>query len=301
MHIPFYPALMEFGSPLPTLTLAHSPETLAASVPALPGTLVQLELLRKPQSIDLDAVTQLVRSDLGLCLQVLRASRWETGGDELWRISDCVVNLGPRVLEVATPLQRDETRKHSYKEAEAFWSHARLVASISEAVATYCSELGVNPEQAYTAGLLHNLRELPEILRPVAEDACHCESEGWIHSCHLPSFVEEVVNSVHAVREPVEMSPLVRVVSFACKWVELGLPWPECGVAGRSRFALPRTQIESLIADYFSTVSGSRAQQLISLLSDVTLDNLAEESPAHVIRNKRRSVVRMERRRIAGD
>ena len=192
----------------------------ADEIPALAGTLAQLELLLKAPIVDLEVAARLVRSDLGLSIQALRQAWIQSKGSEQpWRISDCVVVLGLRLLDVARPLHCGVKHKFAYSEAEAFWKYASLVATVSEQTATYFDELGVDPEQAYLAGLMHNFNRLPDVL----------EAVGFLESgeslrlvdCSLPSFVNDVVESTAGDRLPIEMNPLSRVVSFSKRWIDL--------------------------------------------------------------------------------
>lgn len=251
--------------------------TSAEQIPAFAGTLVQLELLLDCRPIDLDAVTRLVRSDLGLAVQALRATRLETlQSDDLWRTSDCVAHLGARLLEVVTPLTWEENSKHAYAEAQAFWKHARLVAIVAETTAEYFHYLGVNPEQAYLAGLMHNLSRLPQALNFADQSG----SSAWTSDLNLPSFLNEVIETVHQDLAPNAMSELSRVAAFAHQWVELCLPWSETYMATRKRFTLPLLQAAALISQFFPEAKIDPYVPLIETLKTAMLDDLEEERPA---------------------
>lgn len=255
----------------------------AQDVPALAETLVQLELLLRAQSVDLDAVTDLVRSDLGLSMQALRQTRLESvGGDSLWRISDCVVDLGPELLDRVRPLCYWTDCKQAYAEAEAFWKHSRLVATVAEQTAKYFPELGADPEQAYLCGLMHNLERLPDVLELACGpslDGTVCNIKDWVQECNLPYFVYQVIESAHGERNPGEMSSLSRVVAFARRWIEICLPWSETCMARRSRFKQPVLQAVNLIHAFFPNTDADPLIPFMDVLKGATLGLLAEQRP----------------------
>lgn len=258
------------------------PRTSADEIPALAGTLVQLELLMKAETVDLEAITSLICSDVGLTIQVLRHSRLEMVGCEApWRISDCVIHLGPKLLDLARPLcSWAEYRDHSYAEAEAFWMHAKLVATVAERTATHFHELNVNPEQAYISGLMHNLECLPRILGLVglqSFDRDVCNLRECVMEWNLPTFIMDVLETIHGDPDPSRISALARTVSFARCWIDLCLPWAETCLARKTRFELPVHKVVSLIYRYFPDTEVDPLAPFIELLKDATLNELEEE------------------------
>lgn len=132
-------------------------------VPALPETLLQMELRLHEFSIDLRELSQLILSDLGATLQVLRLVARECGPDgRPARIEDCISHLGPdtclRVAGRKTVLS--EARHRGVIEV---WAHAREVAQYCRKIVV-AAESSMRPEEAYLAGLMHSLGVLPEIL-----------------------------------------------------------------------------------------------------------------------------------------
>lgn len=255
----------------------------AQDIPALAETLAQLELLLRAETVDLDAVTDLVRSDLGLSMQALRRTRLEcVGGESLWRISDCVIDLGPGLLDRVRPLCYWPDCKQAYAEAKAFWTHSRLVATVAEQTAKYFPELGVDPEQAYLCGLMHNLERLPDVLElacgPTA-DGTVCTSQEWTSECNLPYFVYEAIESAREEHDPAAMNPLARVVTFARRWIALCLPWPETCMARRSFFKQPVLQIVSLIYAFFPSTEADPLIPFMDVLKECTLGMLVGQRP----------------------
>jgi hypothetical protein len=273
MTFPIYAISPLLGSQTSSTSLWDDPNALA--IPALAGTLVELELLLKRQPIDLESVTSLIRSDLGLTVQVLRTSRFETDSDELWRISDCVIHLGQRLLELTPPLCWAKECRHAYAEAEAFWMHAKLVATVAQTTATCLYELDVNPEQAFLSGLMHNIERLPQVLKFTGFECEPCGIQDWVLDCNLPSFVNAIVETAHGDRNPSAMSDLSRVVSFSRQWIDLCLPWSETCMARKKRFKLPVLQAANLFSMFFPDADLSVS--FIETLRDSTMNCLDDE------------------------
>jgi hypothetical protein len=130
-------------------------------VPILLETRLRLDLLLGRPTIDVSTITETILSDLGATLQVFRATTWDRApsqGTE-FRVEDCVVHLGRkslcRNLRMTLPHNRGN-------EAKRLWQQARLAAEISSLLAARRDD--VRAEDAYLAGLLHEIGCLPAIL-----------------------------------------------------------------------------------------------------------------------------------------
>ena len=133
-------------------------------VPALPETLLQMELRLHEFSIDLHELSQLVLSDLGATLQIMRLAARECGAADArpGRIEDCISHLGPDVcLRVAG--RRTVLSEARHRGVIEVWAHAREVAQLCRKIAG-ATDGWIHPEEAYLAGLTHSLGVLPEIL-----------------------------------------------------------------------------------------------------------------------------------------
>jgi hypothetical protein len=153
----FPPSQFDYSDDLPAL-------------PVLPETLLLLELEAQERLIDLRRVTELVLSDLGATLQVLRLEGREHACVEFRpsRIEDCIVDLGLDVCLLA--FSAHTVRRHAGQEAIAeTWAHAREIAVYSQQVAGESQD--VDPGEAYLTGLLHAIGLLPAVL-------------GWAASKH---------------------------------------------------------------------------------------------------------------------
>jgi hypothetical protein len=133
-------------------------------VPVLSETLVSMELTIRQRSVDLAQVSQLVLSDLGATIQILRLAGREcaTGGGCLERVEDCISGLGlNECLEAMAKCPI--TRSARFASVYSAWDRARGIAVISRSVAETLA-LNVASEDAYLVGLAHGIGTLPEIL-----------------------------------------------------------------------------------------------------------------------------------------
>ena len=140
-------ALVAFADPLP-------------NVPAMVGTKLQLELLLQESLVDLSAVSEVILSDAGATLQVLRLIGEEYPEEEgrPTRIEDCIVSLNSeRWYEAicASSIPQES-------EVLIEWQHCRRVAQCAKELAQ-CVE-GFSPEEAYVVGLLYELGKFPHLL-----------------------------------------------------------------------------------------------------------------------------------------
>jgi hypothetical protein len=133
-------------------------------VPSLPETLLQMELKLYDFSVDLQEVSQLVLSDLGATLQILRLASREYGVSEgrPVRIEDCISGLGLEAcLEAAG--QRTILSDDRHRSMFEFWAHANDIAQAARTIAL-ASASAVHPEEARLVGLCHALGTIPIVL-----------------------------------------------------------------------------------------------------------------------------------------
>jgi HD-like signal output (HDOD) protein/signal transduction histidine kinase len=127
-------------------------------------------LLRLMQMADDDAVTMaqlavVVEQDPGLCVRIITAANSPglRRGTELRSIADCLTSLGTRLIRsIATCLslqsmfdRRNETIR---SDLTPFWRHSLSVAEAARDLGAALSY--PHPEEAYFAGLLHDVGEL---------------------------------------------------------------------------------------------------------------------------------------------
>jgi hypothetical protein len=132
-------------------------------VPVFPETLLLLELEAQEPCADLRRLSQVVLSDLGATLQILRLAGREYGNteDRPNRIEDCISDLGlrPCLNAVATQITARSDRRSEIAE---IWKHSGEIAHHSRIIAEDIPE--VNPEDAFLVGLLHAIGLLPALL-----------------------------------------------------------------------------------------------------------------------------------------
>jgi hypothetical protein len=133
-------------------------------VPVMPETLLLMELMVRERTVDLGELSQLVLSDLGAAIQIMRLAGSEESLAEahLARIEDCISGLG---LEACLDAVSKQTLKRSARHPgmNAMWTHAREIAEICRTLAEE-SPLSANPEDAYLVGLFHAIGSLPVVL-----------------------------------------------------------------------------------------------------------------------------------------
>jgi hypothetical protein len=154
-----------------------------------------MELVIRQRSVDLAQVSQLILSDLGATLQVLRKAGRENalGDGQTRRIEDCVAVLGLEgCLEALAmcPIARGP----SFTSVYSAWNRARETAFITKFVAEKLA-LDVAAEDAYLVGLAHDIGDLPQVLEwgwmvQVSDDrdlAGLRIAEAW----HLPQCIAQ--------------------------------------------------------------------------------------------------------------
>jgi HD-like signal output (HDOD) protein len=132
-------------------------------VPALPETLLLMDLKMHESCVDLRELSQLVLNDLGATLQILRLAGLEYGGaeDRPNRIEDCISGLGLQAcLEAASA--RTVTCGSRHQAIAETWSHSRMIAQCARIVAEDMP--GTNPDEAYLVGFFHAIGMLPSVL-----------------------------------------------------------------------------------------------------------------------------------------
>lgn len=141
-------------------------ETLRSlpDVPVLSETLLLMELMVRQRCVDLAQVSELILTDLGATLQVLRLAGRECSfpPNFPYRIEDCISDLGlDACLEAMS--QHIVTRSTRHSALVASWAHAREISSYCGSVARQMFG-DLSPEDACLVGLCHDLGTLPAAL-----------------------------------------------------------------------------------------------------------------------------------------
>ncbi len=136
---------------------------LLDDVPVMSATVLGLEILLQEPCIDLRMVSELVLSDVGATIQILRlvGREYEFAAEHPSRMGDCIAGLDAGTWFDAISARTFACdREHSA--TTSLWNHCRLVAQYAQLVAE--SLEGVSPEEAYLVGLLHEMRTIPHVL-----------------------------------------------------------------------------------------------------------------------------------------
>lgn len=136
---------------------------LLDEVPVMSATVLGLEMLLQESCVDLRRVSELILSDVGATIQILRliGKEYEIAGERPSRMDDCIASLEVGAWFGAISAQTFvEDREHSA--TTAIWKHSRLIAQYAQLVAE--STVDISPDDAYLVGLLHAVGTIPVAL-----------------------------------------------------------------------------------------------------------------------------------------
>ena len=196
------------------------------SPPALPNSLLRLDLWLSSFVADLHDITHIIKSDIGLTVQLLRlaARESEESPGKIGTISEIVVNVGlekSRTLVAGSVTLPQHFRgRAGLSMCDRFWTHSRLTALIAEELACQSSE--VSPEEAYLAGLMCRLGDLPSLLGwqspgSSAENSRHLGrriARAW----GFPPDLADVIGGDLKACRTGESHALLEIVSDADTW-----------------------------------------------------------------------------------
>jgi hypothetical protein len=200
-------------------------------LPILPETLLLLDLKAQDPWVDLTDISHVLLRDLGATTQVLRLAAREYADARFRpvRMEDCIADLGlDACLEaVSTKIIVQDAKNEAIV---ALWTHSRAIAEHASAIAEETP--GVDPAQAYLAGLMHAIDRLPGLLGwsgPLAELATnnsHGISLAEIWS--LPACVCELFSAPHAAGDRALWPSIVRAAHARVSRNSLIPDTPEC-------------------------------------------------------------------------
>lgn len=169
-------------------------EDFLEQVPAMASTVLGLEMLLHEPVIDLQMASDLVLSDVGATLQVLRLSG--SGCDSIEerpvRMGDCLASLEAGVWFSAISA-RTFACDQEHAATTAVWNHCRLVALYARLIAE--GSRFVSPDEAYLAGLLYGIGDLPAVLQWPHSTARAISSIKAV----LPLFI---LDAMHSINDP---------------------------------------------------------------------------------------------------
>lgn len=140
------------------------PADVLPPVPALPETLLAMELQRQEFSPNLQVITEAVLRDPGATLQILRLAGREYPNIEgrPVRMEDCISALGMEECLRAVEEGTIAVVPH-WRSIPGLWKHSERIARSARAVAE-STPGSINPDHAYLGGLLHTMGILPAFL-----------------------------------------------------------------------------------------------------------------------------------------
>jgi putative nucleotidyltransferase with HDIG domain len=215
---------------------------LSEGLPTLPAYVFELNSLLAAAPVNLKRVGEVIRTDPSLTAQVLRLCNSAFMGfrERVTKIEHAVMLVGTerlRTMVLTCSLVEYVGHRVASEDIQSFWQHCFLTAALSERLAR-----GVaypQPEQAYLAGLLHDIGALPLLMitstesqEPEDMTTCgwgesvesererfgtdHCEVGHWIGvSWNFSQTLLEVMVSHHNPRGATQDPPLVGVVAAA--------------------------------------------------------------------------------------
>ena len=183
-------------------------------LPVSPATLLELDLLLGLRTFDVPSVAEVILSDLGAVLQLLRNATHQDKDPS--GIEGCIVRLGPQKLRAALAPKSPAEASRANAQVAELWRRAQLTAELARVLSRRFATIG--PADAYLAGLLHEMGRIPAILSwKVQEvDVRDIASMGLLlaREWHVPEFVRPTLQFAAG---PVKAwSSLQRVVSTAC-------------------------------------------------------------------------------------
>lgn len=193
--------------------------------PAMPAALLQMELCLSASVVDLEQITNIVRSDAGLTIQLLRlAAREAEASPDMIPIGEMVVQVGVEKLGALVahtePLPGHLRCPAGASPCEQFWARCRVTALIAEELAGQSSE--VAPESAYLAGLLCHIGRLPSILgwATACPDTGDSSYIGYrmAKSWGFPAVLTDVIDGYREVKRTRESQALLDIVEAADTW-----------------------------------------------------------------------------------
>lgn len=135
-------------------------------LPSFPQVVTKLFQATRDDTASLKDFSKILETDPGLSAQILRivnSAMYNTTGDKITTVSDAVVMLG--LEEIKKQALGVAIFKHMFKDGCTqefdrllFWRHCLAVAVLSGELSKKTGY--INPEEAYTAGLLHDVGKI---------------------------------------------------------------------------------------------------------------------------------------------
>ena len=170
-------------------------------LPSLPAVATELILSFEKETVDADALARKIALDPSLSAATLRLANSSFYGlaGKISTLADAIMVLGLRQLRslvvTAAVVGRLPVQADTGFDVDAFWRHSICTALAARQIAEH---LKIPAEQAYIAGLLHDIGRLalatcfPELFKEVAAYRSQ-------HDCYLYQAERDVLGLDHAV------------------------------------------------------------------------------------------------------
>jgi putative nucleotidyltransferase with HDIG domain len=130
-------------------------------LPSLPASVLELQAALIAEEVALGELVGIVEKDPALTARLLRAANsalYSRGGDRVATLAPAIGRIGLRQLRsvalAGSILTLFKARSTSLR-PEVFWAHSAAVGAAARVLASNAP--GVDPEECYTAGLLHDV------------------------------------------------------------------------------------------------------------------------------------------------
>jgi HDOD domain len=209
---------------------AREKADLLDDVPVMSATVLGLEILLHEPCIDLRMASELILSDVGATIQILRlvGTEYESAAEHPCRMGDCIASLDARNWFAAISARTFACdREHSA--TTSLWKHCRLVAQYAHLFAE--SLEGISPEEAYLVGLLHEIGEIPGVL-------------GWSNGGALSAIEESlplfVLAAIRSMNDSYSSSPWKTILTAAHELAGVGIEFNPSSLHNLSSIAISR-------------------------------------------------------------
>ena len=269
---------------------------LAEGLPTLPRYVFQLNSLLAATPVDLNRVAEVIRTDPSLSAQVLRLSNSALFDpkDRAASIEHAVIMLGAdrlRTLVLTCSLVEYVDHQFTPVAIHSFWQHSFMTAILSERIARWTAYPKV--EQAYMAGLLHDVGILPMLTVAAREHRAfpalyadawgesleterkdfgtdHCSIGRWIGvHWNFPAAVVDVFEHHHRPLEALHDPQLVGIVAAADRFCQKRGVMSGC--EPNSIDTAAQTHDDDLLRDCLPGLSSAERIRLAELLDTDSL------------------------------
>lgn len=134
-----------------------------ADLPTIPTSLFELQRLMRNEHATEGQVVTAVEKDpalVGRLLKAANAAGVAMGGDRVASVQIAIRRLGLRrvhSLSLAVSMVKAFSDKAMAVKPEPFWAHSAAVGAVARSLATTYAPDNIDPDDLYTAGLLHDV------------------------------------------------------------------------------------------------------------------------------------------------